>query len=627
MAELRGGGLTELTATGEPFALLHRPAVHGDTVEVLRGDVATLQRLDELSALSVEADVVGLVPYRQLRERDFACIDDAMPLLALMVRQRDQLPVALLVDDLPASPIDWSDFRFNVSDAEYQRIVRAVIADEIGAGAGSNFVISRSFLGSFGTDPLSTALSLFRRLLTTEKAAYWTFFVHTGTYTFVGATPEAHVVLDAEQVIMNPISGTYRYPPEGPCISGLLDFLHDQKEIDELFMVVDEELKMMSRVCPNGAVVSGPALKEMAHLAHTEYMLHGRSSMAPADLLRATMFAPTVMGSPLVNASRVITRYETGGRGYYSGVVALIDKDATGRARMDSAILIRTAVIDATGQVRIGVGSTLVRDSDPERETDETYAKAAALVGRPWIDARGPGRAASPAVTAALAGRNDVAANFWFAPRVLSRPTGPSGIGRRTLLIDAEDDFTVMVATMLQSLGLSVSIADSLSDFAPDDYDLVVFGPGPGDPTAQHESRIAALRQGMQVMLERADPFVAVCLSHQILCGLLGLPIDRLKKPNQGVGRDVTLFGKRVRVGFYNTFVARSGVDRFHSELAGSVEVSRDGRTGEVFALRGNRFDSMQFHAESVLSCDGMAILAATVHRLLTDPATRAATG
>lgn len=627
MTALADGGLTDIIASDLPFALLHRPAVQGDTIEVLQGDIATLHRLDELSVLTDPADVLALVPYRQIRERGLACNDDAMPLLALMVRQRYNVQTGQLIDQLPGSPIDWCDFRFDVSDSEYQRIVRAVISDEIGAGAGSNFVISRAFTGSIGTNPLAAALSLLRRLLTTEKAAYWTFLVHTGTHTFVGATPEAHVILDAGQVIMNPISGTYHYPAREPYISELLKFLNDQKEIDELFMVVDEELKMMSRVCPNGAVVSGPRLKEMAHLAHTEYILRGQSRMGPADLLRETMFAPTVMGSPLINASRVITRYERGGRGYYSGVIALIDKDPTGQARMDSAILIRTAVVDAAGRASIGVGSTLVRCSDPERETDETFAKAAALVGGASITSHPPAPETSAAIVAALAERNDVASKFWFAQRSPSRPSWPVHAGHRTLLIDAEDDFTAMLATILESLGLFVSIADSWSGFTPDDHDLVIFGPGPGDPTARHDSRIEALRHGMQTMLERAEPFVAVCLSHQILCAMLGMPIERLERPNQGVGRDVMVFGKRVRVGFYNTFVARSGVDSVNSHLAGHVEVSRNPYSREVYALRGNRFDSLQFHPESVLSRDGREILAATVHRLLANRTSHAAAG
>src|SRR5205823_3502065 len=99
-----------------------------------------------------------------------------------------------------------------------------------------------------------------------------------GDRTFVGASPERHVRVAGGRARMNPISGTYRYPPTGARLDGVLDFLADQKEIDELYMVVDEELKMLGAVCDAGARVYGPYLREMASLAHTEYVLEGATS-------------------------------------------------------------------------------------------------------------------------------------------------------------------------------------------------------------------------------------------------------------------------------------------------------------------------------------------------------------
>ena len=113
------------------------------------------------------------------------------------------------------------------------------------------------------------------------------------------------------------------------------------------------------------------------------------------------MFAPTVTGSPLESACRVINRYETKGRGYYSGIVALIGRDATGRRELDSSILIRTAEIRGDGRLEIGVGATLVRHSDPRTEVAETKAKAAGLLA--VLDG-GPGGSQSTRVRAALAG-------------------------------------------------------------------------------------------------------------------------------------------------------------------------------------------------------------------------------
>ena len=71
-------------------------------------------------------------------------------------------------------------------------------------------------------------------------------------------------------------------------------------------MVVDEELKMMCDICHEGGQVLGPYLKPMTHLIHTEYLLAGRTNRDVREILRDTMYAATVTGSPVENACRLI---------------------------------------------------------------------------------------------------------------------------------------------------------------------------------------------------------------------------------------------------------------------------------------------------------------------------------
>jgi phenazine biosynthesis protein phzE len=75
--------------------------------------------------------------------------------------------------------------------------------------------------------------------------------------------------------------------------------------------------------------------------------------------------------------------------------------------------------------------------------------------------------------------------------------------------------------------------------------------------------------------------------------------------------------GAGERVGFYNTFAAYSPVNRRLIRSIGLVEVSRDEETGEVHALRGPSFSSMQFHAESVLTVDGPRIIGDAIRAVL----------
>ncbi len=197
----------------------------------------------------------------------------------------------------------------------------------------------------------ATALTVFRRLLERERGAYWTYVFFTGDRYLIGASPERHVSIHGGDVRMNPISGTFRIPREGDVKPALLDFLHDEKEIYELFMVVDEELKMMCDICHEGGQVLGPFLKPMTHLIHTEYLLAGRTNRDPREVLRDTMYAATVTGSPVENACRLIKQYEPEGRGYYGAALAILGRDAEGGPMVDSPIVIRTADVDLDGRL------------------------------------------------------------------------------------------------------------------------------------------------------------------------------------------------------------------------------------------------------------------------------------
>ncbi|MBO8195787.1 chorismate-binding protein [Streptomyces oryzae] len=630
-----------------PFALLHRAARTGpDQLDVLVGPVSTPPALARIP-LPAPADrqrheALVLIPFRQITERGYACVDDATPLVALTVTSQESLPLAEALPRLPRAATTLVNRRFIPGDAEYADTVRRVVTDVIGRGEGANFVIKRDFVADITDYSTDRALAFFRRLLESESGAYWTFLVHTGERTLVGSSPERHISLRDGTAVMNPISGTYRYPSGGPELAGVLDFLADRKEAEELYMVVDEELKMMARVCERGGRLTGPYLKEMARLAHTEYFIEGRTARGVREILRETLFAPTVTGSPLESAARVISRYEQQGRGYYSGVAALIGRDRLGGRTLDSAILIRTADIDAAGEIRIGVGATLVRHSDPASEAAETRAKAAGLIAA-LESGRSRPLAAHPSVRDALARRNEPLADFWLdetgasqtrepVPRCdvqqgtvgTSDPADATGLadaadlaGRSVLVVDMEDTFTAMIALQLRSLGLSVTVRRYDEEAEFDACDLVLMGPGPGDPRDLSCPRMTRLRAAIGTLLERQRPFVAVCLSHQALSRRLGFPLFRREAPNQGVQRSIDLFGVRERVGFYNTFAAHARHDKTDVEGVGVVEAARDPRTHEIHALRGPRFASMQFHAESVLTQHGPRILAQALQSAL----------
>jgi phenazine biosynthesis protein phzE len=295
------------------------------------------------------------------------------------IERQDYYPIDSFIAAINDYDIKPRNLQFDLDDQTYGDIVDTVIDQEISSGEGSNFVISRSLEGDITNFSIRHALTLYKRLLQSECGSYWTWMIFTGSRYFMGSTPEQHIQVDEQNVAMNPISGTFKYPDSGNMTHVLDDFLQDKKERDELFMVVDEELKMMSSICQHDIQVSGPKLKAMSHIAHTEYFIHGSSDRSLKEIIRQSLFAPTVTGSPIESACKVIARRERRGRGYYSGIVAITGTQE-GKRYLDSAIMIRTADITAQGHFRLTAGSTIVRSSIAQNEAGETRAKLQGLM-------------------------------------------------------------------------------------------------------------------------------------------------------------------------------------------------------------------------------------------------------
>ncbi|WP_109506768.1 anthranilate synthase family protein [Nocardioides speluncae] len=569
-------------------------------------------------------DRLVAIPFRQVTERGFEAHDDGTPLVVVDIASEVEVPLADTLAALPDVPVEFTDRGgFDTSDDEYAKVVEAIIRDEIGQGEGANLVIGRHYraqLDGWGADQ---ALTVFRRLLERERGAYWTYAFFTGERYLVGASPERHVSVRGGDVRMNPISGTFRlkgYDEQVARKQALLDFLRDEKEIYELFMVVDEELKMMCQICQEGGLVLGPFLKPMSHLVHTEYILAGRSHRDVREILRDSMYAATVTGSPVENACRLIKEYESAGRGYYAAALALLGRDPDGQPTADSPIVIRTADVSVGGELKVTAGATLVRDSDPAYEVAETHAKAGGILSAFGLAPQSTAPresvlelAIDEDVLIALHSRNQRLSKFWLTEQG-GAPPDPVLRGKRVLVLDGEDDFVNMLCHVLGVLGMTTTVVrhertDEVLAIGFDDYDLVIVGPGPGDPRDGDDPKMQALRAAVARLMAERKPFLAVCLGHQALCHHLGIPLAFKDIVFQGTQSPVELNGRTERVGFYNTFVGRAG------ELPEGVSVDADPETGDVHHLRGPHYRGIQFHAESILTEHGYDL----IHNLVVD--------
>jgi phenazine biosynthesis protein phzE len=387
-------------------------------------------------------------------------------------------------------------------------------------------------------------------------------------------------------------------------------------------MVVDEELKMMCDICNEGGQVLGPFLKPMTHLVHTEYLLAGRTSRDVRAVLRDTMYAATVTGAPVENACRLIKKYETEGRGYYGAALALLGRSPDGAPTADSPIVIRTADVSPSGVLKVTAGATLVRDSDPDYEVAETLAKAGGiltafgLTDAPPAFVDGVGELTRDEdVLIALGSRNQRLSRFWLTDQGGAPPV-PELKGRTAAILEGEDDFVNMLRHVLHVLGMSATVLpwDDYASGALDGYDLVIVGPGPGDPRDGTQPKIDAFRAATTDLLSSGQPFLSVCLGHQVLCDRLGIPLAYKDIVFQGTQSRIALGAAREEVvGFYNTFVGRPA-----GALPEGVTAVTDPVSGDIHLVAGPHFRGVQFHAESILTEDGYVLLRDLILELLT---------
>ena len=152
-----------------------------------------------------------------------------------------------LLASLPNADID--EFIPVQSDETYIRKVEEIQKNEISAGNICQMIFSRILLSDLTSDMTLGALTTYRNLLV-QKGQYMTFLFSDGRENiFVSATPEQHLSVDGDTIMMNPIAGTLPKGDTETLRDRLAEFLSDPKEINELAQVLDEELKMMERIC------------------------------------------------------------------------------------------------------------------------------------------------------------------------------------------------------------------------------------------------------------------------------------------------------------------------------------------------------------------------------------------
>ncbi len=577
-----------------------------DQVTVYKGDIRYISTLKELNELSkTNAEIVFLTPFNSIKEKDFVALGDE-PIVALIVNTKETYNRLEYMNTLPDTEIILEkDIVPSISDIEFADMVEKIQANEIKEGNASQIIVSRIFKTKIKDMSEQTILSLYKRLLAL-RGQYMTFVFKYNSHFFIGATPEKHLEITDTATTMIPIAGTLKKGDKNTFIERLKGFLKDQKEINELFQVLDEEMKMMARICPSGGKIMGPFLRDSGAVIHTEYELHGhKTHLEPIDAFKHTLHAPTLVGSPIENACRIIAKYEKVSRRYYGGEIGVITK-----TRLDSAIIIRTAEINRLGEIRIQAGSGIVLDSDPMKEALENRAKSQGLCSllkgkkgvQPYIT-----KAITEEITTLLSSRSTDLSRFHCDDQS-ALITNFKNI--KITIINNEDNFAYVLQHILIHMGLTVEVIDTF-EYKAISSDIVVIGPGPGDINDISNERMVSLKSITKNLLSKKIKTIGICLGHQAICDYLGLPIKKQDTCTQGMIRTIKVFGQPETLGFYNSFSPVS------KEIPFIVDKDEMGR---IITIKDTGFIGMQFHPESVMTKNGYKIIEYCINHLIKKP-------
>ena len=435
---------------------------------------------------------------------------------------------------------------------------------------------------------------IFRRLRVRNPSPYG-FLMNLGDAEYlIGASPEMYVRVEGRRVETCPISGTVKRGRDAiEDAEQIKALLTSPKDESELTMCTDVDRNDKSRICEPGSVrvIGRRQIELYSRLIHTVDHVEGRlrEGFDALDAFLCHAWAVTVTGAPKAWAMQFLEDHERSARSWYGGAVGLIGFDGN----LNTGLTLRTIrVLDGVAEVR--VGATLLYDSDPEAEEEETHIKASAL-----LDAiRRP------------------AGVDLERPRVFD---SRAGAGRRVLLVDHQDSFVHTLANYLRQTGAEV--VTWRSGFPPADLDglrpdLALLSPGPGAPADFDVSGTLAQ------LLERRIPVFGVCLGLQGIVEHFGGELGVLDTPVHGKPSWIETRGGRIWDGMPKRF--RAG--RYHSlfalrdALPAELRVTAETDDGVVMAIEHGRLPlaAVQFHPESILTPGelGLRLLANAVAML-----------
>ena len=414
------------------------------------------------------------------------------------------------------------------------------------------------------------------------------FMMNLGDQEFlIGASPEMFVRVTDKEVETCPISGTIARGVDAiGDAKQIRKLLNSEKDLNELTMCTDVDRNDKSRICEPGSVqvIGRRQIELYSKLIHTVDHVRGnlRDSFDALDAFLTHAWAVTVTGAPKKQAMQFIEKHEKSARNWYGGAIGRITFDGN----INTGLTLRTVHIrDSIASIRSG--ATVLWDSIPEAEEEETRLKAEAMMQ-------------------AISGESLLnQQSSSSSSKTVEAPD--SKAQQNVLLIDYNDSFVNTLSDYFRQTGANVVTIryNNLKDISAYSPSLIVLSPGPGQPQDYKMQRF------IQKAIESEIPLFGVCLGMQGIAEYFGATLDELETPMHGQPSKISYCNKSPI--FSNVEDSGLTVGRYHSlfvaenALPNCLKISAYSKEDNIIMALEHKekpIMGVQFHPESIMSSE-----------------------
>ena len=580
-------------------------------VLITKWEVHYLSNLSQLEKLQEETKrkIVFITPFCLAWVENWYEVLWNEKIVAMEVEEEILLTKSEILEILEDNDIEFWEIKTSISDHDFADVV-CKAKEKIINWEFNQLVLSREFYTDINANS-KNILGIFRKLLL-NIWQYMTFLFNTPEKTFIWASPERHLTVKKNKAIMNPIAWTFRKKDKKSFYDEFSEFLDDSKEISELAMVIDEELKMMSKITKWWNIESW-LIKELLSVIHTEANLVWdlKNWVSILDALKMTLYAPTLVWWPIESAFKQISLFEKKSRWYYWASFWIYDKDF-----LDTAIVIRTAFIDKLNNLlTVRAWAWIVKDSVPENEVKETIAKSNVFFLNfkkswsvdydrylDWLS-----NEESTQIEKLLQKRKDQLSKFYRLNHEKENLEVEEIKSKKILLINSWDDFVYLSWFMIEKMWWIAEVVSSENfDYSiVDNFDIILLWPWYWNINNTNDKRIINLLRITKKLIKEQKNILWICLWHQAICKLKWYDVCRQNLNFQWEQKKVNFWWKEETLWFYNSY---SPV--FNWSYRWNIEeIDTFYDDSRILNYRNKHIYSTQSHPESIMSINWFDIL------------------